>query len=187
MSEHEMENIVEETVKKSPQREMLEWVISILVAVIIALLIRNYIFTIVRVDGTSMVPTLHHNDRLIVWRLGYNPKKGDIIVLHQKGERPFIKRKIATEGQTVDIDFDTQKVYVDGVEQDEPFINEPTAETGDMEFPVKVEENTVFVMGDNRNNSKDSRFKSVGLVDNEDVLGQAVVRFFPFNSACIFK
>lgn len=186
MNENEIE-IVEEVVKKSPQREILEWVLSIVIAVVLALVIRNFIFTVVKVEGSSMVPTLQNNDRLIVWRLGYKPQNGDIIVLHQEGEHPFIKRIIATEGQTIDIDFDSHKVYVDGVELDEPYINQPTSETGDVEFPVTVPEDAVFVMGDNRNNSRDSRFQNVGMVAHEDIIGKAVLRFFPFNSMCIFK
>ena len=180
------ENIVEEVAKKSLQREILEWVLSIVIAVVVALIIRNFVFTVVKVEGTSMVPTLQNNDRLIVWRLGYEPKAGDIIVLHQKGEHPFIKRIIATEGQTVDINFVTHKVYVDGVELDEPYINQPTAETGDVTFPVTVSEDSVFVMGDNRNNSRDSRFQSVGMVAEEDIIGKAIWRFFPFNNISTF-
>ncbi len=180
------ENIVEEATKKSLQREVLEWVLSIVIAVVVALIIRNFVFTVVKVEGTSMVPTLQNNDRLIVWRLGYEPKEGDIIVLHQKGEHPFIKRIIATEGQTVDINFRTHKVFVDGVELDEPYINQPTAETGDVTFPVTVSEDSVFVMGDNRNNSRDSRFQSVGMVAEEDIIGKAIWRFFPLNNISTF-
>ena len=185
MSENEFE-VVEEVVKKSTQREILEWVLSIAIAVVLALVIRNFVFTVVKVEGSSMVPTLQNNDRLIVWRLGYTPANGDIIVLHQKGEHPFIKRIIATEGQTIDIDFDTHQVYVDGVKLDEPYINQPTSETGDVIFPVTVPENAVFVMGDNRNNSRDSRFQNVGMVAHEDIIGKAIFRFFPFSSICTF-
>ena len=165
---------------KSIQREILEWVLAIVIAVILALIIRETLFTVVKVDGASMQNTLQHNDRLIVWRLGYEPKAGDIIVLQQEGKDPYIKRVIATEGQEVNIDFVTHEVSVDGVVLDEPYIKEPTSRRGDVTFPVVVPDDCVFVMGDNRNNSMDSRVSSVGMVENDDVMGKAVLRIFPF-------
>lgn len=165
---------------KSIQREILEWVLAIVIAVILALIIRETLFTVVKVDGASMQNTLQHNDRLIVWRLGYEPKAGDIIVLQQEGKAPYIKRVIATEGQEVNIDFVTHEVSVDGVVLDEPYIKEPTSRRGDVTFPVVVPDDCVFVMGDNRNNSMDSRVSSVGMVENDDVMGKAVLRIFPF-------
>ena len=165
---------------KSIQREILEWVLAIVIAVILALIIRETLFTVVKVDGASMQNTLQHNDRLIVWRLGYEPKAGDIIVLQQEGKAPYIKRVIATEGQEVNIDFVTHEVSVDGVVLDEPYIKEPTSRRGDVKFPVVVPDDCVFVMGDNRNNSMDSRVSSVGMVENDDVMGKAVLRIFPF-------
>jgi len=184
--DNETKEIAQEIVKKSVQREILEWVVSILVAVVLALFIRQFVFTVVRVDGESMVPTLQHNDRLILWRLGYTPENGDIIVLHQAGHQPYIKRVIANEGQTVDIDFVTHKVYVDGTELEEEYINEPTALRGNMKFPVTVGEDQVFVMGDNRNNSRDSRFTDVACVDYDDIMGKAVFRFLPFGNMKVF-
>lgn len=178
----ETEKIVEEVAKKSVGREILEWIFSIVIAVVIALIIRQFIFTVVKVDGASMQPTLQHNDRLIVWRLGYQPDNGDIIVLHQDGKLPYIKRIIAVEGQTVDINFFTHKVYVDGVELEEPYIKEPTMLAGDVKFPVTVDEDCVFVLGDNRNDSRDSRFSDVGMVKEEDIIGKTILRFFPFSN-----
>ena len=177
----ETEKIVEEVAKKSVGKEILEWVFSIVIAIVIALIIRQFIFTVVKVDGASMQPTLQHNDRLIVWRLGYKPDNGDIIVLHQEGKLPYIKRIIAVEGQTVDIDFVTHKVFVDGVELEENYIKEPTMRSGDVKFPVTVDEGCVFVLGDNRNDSRDSRFSDVGMVKREDILGKTILRFFPFS------
>ena len=182
----EVKEIAEEVVKKSWQKEALEWIFSILIAVVLALVIRQLIFTVVRVDGLSMEPTLQHNDRLIVWRLGYKPENGDIIVLRKKDHPPYIKRVIANEGQTVDIDFEKHIVYVDGKAIEEDYIAEPTALNGGMTFPVTVGENQVFVMGDNRNNSRDSRFIDVGCVDYSEIIGKAVWRFFPFNKIKVF-
>ena len=182
----EVKEVAEEIVKKSWQREALEWVVSILIAVVLALVIRQFVFTVVRVDGASMEPTLNHNDRLIVWRLGYTPHNGDIIVLHQENHPPYIKRVIAVEGQTVDIDFAKHIVYVDGKAIEEDYIKEPTMLSGDVRFPVTVGENQAFVLGDNRNNSRDSRFSDVACVDYKDILGKAVWRFFPFNAMKVF-
>ncbi len=176
------EEISEAVTKKSLQREILEWILSILIAFILAFVIRQFIFTVVRVEGASMQPTLSNNDRLIVWRLGYSPDNGDIIVFQQAGNLPYIKRVIATEGQTVDIDFVHHKVYVDGQELNEDYILEPTVISGDVVFPVTVPEGCVFALGDNRNNSRDSRFESVGMVTRDEIIGRAIFRFYPFNA-----
>ncbi len=177
---------VEEVVQKSFKREILEWILCIVIAVGLALIIRQFVFNVVKVDGASMENTLKHNDRLIVWKLGYTPAKEDIIVLHQANHKPYIKRIIATEGQNVDIDFFTGTVYVDGKEIDEPYIKELTARRGDVKFPVTVPEDCVFVMGDNRNNSSDSRFSDVGMVHKSDILGKAIFRFWPLTSITTF-
>lgn len=177
---------IEEVVQKSLKREILEWILCIVIAVGLALIIRHFIFNVVKVDGASMENTLKHNDRLIVWKLGYSPEKEDIIVLHQANHKPYIKRIIATEGQTVDIDFFTHEVYVDGKKLDEPYIKEPTALRGDVKYPVTVPEDCVFVMGDNRNNSSDSRFSDVGMVHKSDILGKAIFRFWPLSSITTF-
>ena len=166
--------VVEEVTKKSVQREILEWLLSILIAVLLAAVIRQFIFTVVKVEGPSMQPTLSNNDRLIIWRLAYKPDNGDIIVLQKDGYPPYIKRVIATEGQTVDIDFSTGDVFVDGVKLNEPYINNLTINNEGVQFPVTVPENHVFVMGDNRSHSGDSRSEKIGLVDTRRILGKAV-------------
>ena len=167
--------------KKSMGREILEWIVTILVAFVIAMIIRNFIFTVAMVDGESMMPTLTHGDRLIVWRLGYEPEKSDIIVLQQEGKPPYIKRIIATEGDVVNIDYNAHTVSVNGTILNEEYILEPTVLRGDVSFPLTVADNHVFVLGDNRNNSSDSRISSVGQVNEDDIMGKAVLRIFPFN------
>lgn len=167
--------------KKSPLRELLEWIVTILIAFVIAMIIKNFIFTIALVDGDSMLPTLTDGDRLVVWRLGYEPQKGDIIVLQQAGKKPYIKRIIATEGDTVDIDFNRHTVKVNGNILNEDYILEPTVRRGDVVFPLTIDDDCVFVLGDNRNNSSDSRISDVGQVREDDIMGKAVVRLFPFN------
>lgn len=178
--------------KKSAKRELLEWVQAIAIAVVLAIVVRQFLFTVVRVDGQSMEPTLQHNDRMIVWRLGYNPDEGDIIVFNPPTQDPnakkvfWIKRVIATEGQVVEIDYNTNSVYVDGEKLDEDYLGEAMLNPGaDFDFNGKpVPEGCVFVMGDNRNHSTDSRF--VGYVSEDSITGKAVVRFWPLNKISLY-
>lgn len=172
--------------KKSAKREALEWVQAILIAVVIAFLVRTFLMTVVRVDGESMMDTLHHNERLIVWKLGYEPETDDIIIFHPRcnPKSYYVKRVIALEGQTVYIDYDENAVYVDGEKLDEPYIRQHDAdplEVKSFETEWTVPEGCVFVMGDNRNNSSDSRNSDVGFVTKESILGKVLVRFWPFN------
>mgnify|MGYP000260011182 FL=1 len=168
------------------KKEALDWVTSIAVALIIALLIRRFVFTLVRVDGPSMNPTLTHNDTLFTSRLMYTPKVGDIIIFRPPAspKTPYVKRVIATEGQTVDIDPLTGTVTVDGKAYDEPYIAEPIqpSRMGDMEYPFTVPEGTVFVLGDNRNNSHDSRDSDVGAVPVKNIIGKAQFRLLPLST-----
>ena len=142
------------------------------------------VFRIVVVDGTSMNRTLLHGDYvLLLSNVFYpQPENGDIIVLSKNAYddgAPIVKRVIATEGQTVDINFETGAVYVDGVELDEPYINTRTNTTGGTQFPLVVDEGCIFVMGDNRNKSKDSRYPEIGIIDEREVLGKAIFLVFP--------
>lgn len=171
--------------KKKPdfKKDILEWVLSIIIAVVIALLLRTYVFEQVKVIGSSMEPTLKENDRLVAVKLKYNPKQGDIIILNPPKmiDGPYIKRIIAVGGQTVNIDYDSHKVYVDNKELKEDYIKEPTSYKGDVSFPIKIPKDYVFVMGDNRNESKDSRISSVGLIPNNKILGKVIIRIWPLD------
>ena len=177
------EIIEDDATKKSLGKELIEWVQAIVIAVVLALVIRNFIFTVVRVDGQSMEPTLQHNDRLIVWRLGYEPENGDIVVFNPPGQPEnvfWIKRVIATEGQTVEIDYNSNSVYVDGEKLDEAYLGEPMVDRGyDTVKELEVPEDCVFVLGDNRNNSTDGRI--IGAFSEEQLVGKAVLRFWPFS------
>ncbi len=177
--------------KKSLGKEILEWVEAIVLAVVVAILIRSFIFTVVRVDGPSMNFTLAHNDRLIVWRLGYEPTQGDVVIFapdipENESTTVFnriywVKRVIATGGQHVEVDYSTNSVYVDGEKLDEPYLHEAMIPPGNVTYlSVDVPEGQVFLMGDNRNNSRDSR--AIGPVDVDDVVGKAVLRFWPLNT-----
>lgn len=169
--------------KKSVGNEILEWLESIAISIFIVILVFTFVFRIVIVDGSSMFPTLEDGQRLVISHLFYTPKQGDIVVVNSKGlNKTIIKRVIATEGQTVDINFDKHTVTVDGKTLDEPYINEPTVRNdGGNTYPLIVPENTIFVMGDNRNNSTDSRNSLVGFIPIDDVLGKAVFRIYPFD------
>ncbi len=177
--------------KKSLGRELMEWVEAIVIAVLAALLIRSFVFTVVRVDGSSMNNTLANNDRLIVWRLGYEPERGDIVIFAPESKNVdtnvldriyWVKRVIATGGQHVDIDYSENAVYVDGERLDEPYIAEPMdpPQSPNTITSIDLGEDELFLMGDNRNNSQDSRY--IGAVKKEDVVGRAVLRFWPFGS-----
>ena len=148
------------------------------------MLIFVLLFRIVIVDGTSMNQTLLHGDYLLLLgNLFYQePEYGDIVVISKDSfddGAPIVKRVIATEGQTVDIDFDSGVVYVDGVALDEPYTNTPTNTNGGTTFPLTVDEGCIFVMGDNRNKSKDSRYLEIGQIDAREVLGKAIFLIFP--------
>ena len=172
--------------KKSAKKEFLEWIQAIVIAVVLALLVRSFIFTVVRVDGQSMEPTLQHNNRMIVWRLGYEPKQGDIVIFNPPGydKKVFwVKRVIATEGQHVEIDYVTNSVYVDGQKLDEPYLGEVMQNMNTL-TDVEVPEGCVFLLGDNRNHSTDGRV--IGPVSEKCIIGEAVLRFWPFTDVDIF-
>ena len=142
------------------------------------------LFRVVVVSGPSMRNTLIDGDYIILMNniLYREPQQGDIIVASKdsfKNGEPIIKRVIAMEGQEVDIDFETGIVYVDGAALDEEYTLTPTNQFEGMIFPLTVDEGCVFVMGDNRNNSKDSRDPEIGLIDCREILGKAIFLALP--------
>ena len=156
----------------------------------IAVVLFNCVARLTRVDGPSMENTLRDGEIMIIWSLGYTPKQGDIVVVNKTpvvltgwtGPRAIIKRVIATEGQTVDIDYNAGAVYVDGQPLEEPYLPEemylpagPSMQGTHWEVP----QGSVFVMGDNRNNSTDSRDLQLGPIDNGYILGKAVCALWP--------
>ena len=175
--------------------EIIDWLEVVSSAVIIVVLIFTFLFRIATIDGDSMLNTLHNGEKVVISNLFYSPKRGDIVVVSRNtnnslqeedsSQLPIIKRVIATEGQTVDIDFINGVVYVDGVELEEPYAKAPTLARGDVEFPVTVPTDCVFVLGDNRNESLDSRFSRIGedgMIHEKYILGHAIFRIFPFQS-----
>ena len=158
-------------------------------AVIAVFLVFALCFRVVGVEGDSMNPTLDSGDWLAVSGISTEFRQGDIVVVTQPWERniPIIKRVIAVGGDTVDINFDTHEVFVNGNLLDEPYIAQPTSLHYDVDFPLTVDDGKLFVMGDNRNDSLDSRSSAIGLIDERYVLGKALLRFFPSFAWMIFE
>jgi len=186
--------------KEPKVAELFDWVDTVVIALISVVIIFSLFFRVATIVGPSMQNTLYSGERVIISNFFYTPEYGDIVVVSRNtnnsvdsadtSREPIIKRVIATEGQYVDINFETGKVYVGAdlsnmVELSEPYANGPTNLRYDIEFPVYVKEGHIFVLGDNRNNSTDSRSSSIGdlgLIDERYVLGKAVYRIWPFDS-----
>lgn len=210
INKEEIENLSEETTLENEEvaeveekpvekvnwlKELRDWVVAIVIAVLVATVVREYVFTLVKVQGQSMEPSLHNNDRLYVNRFFYTPEKGDVVIFEPASDKnhPYVKRVIATEGDTVYIDFNTGKVYVNDELIKEDYIKEPTKVKGDYilslikkdkyskDNPIVIQPGYIFAMGDNRNNSKDSRH--IGPVPVEEIMGGAVFRFWPLEDA----
>lgn len=162
--------------------EIKDWIISIAIAVVLALVIRHFVVELYLVDGPSMMPTLQNQQRLVVNKFLYRmrePKRGEIIVFQYPSDtsRDFIKRVIALPGDTIEIK--SGHVFVNDELQNEPFILSQTR--GDYPLTT-IPEGHIFVMGDNRNNSEDSRFPDVGFVPFSLIKGKAVLVFWPLNA-----
>ena len=177
------ENVKAEKAPRSVRSDIYDWLQCIVMAIVICVLFFSFIVRLVDVVGSSMYPTLEDGDKIIVSNLFYTPKQGDIVVFRKDEyrEEPLVKRIIAVEGQTVDIDFERGIVYVDGEPLDEPYIAEPATDPENFIGPVEVPEGCIFVMGDNRNDSDDSRDNLLGTIDEDYVLGKAFFSIFPFS------
>lgn len=157
-----------------------DWVNSIIVAVVAVVILLTFCFRLIDVDGRSMEPTLIDTDKVIVTNLFYTPNNGDVVVIShgEEYDQPLIKRVIAIEGQTLDIDFENNKIFVNGELVDEPYIQGETIKR-DAEIPSVIPEGKVFVLGDNREVSLDSRSHEVGLIDEESIIGKAQLVIIP--------
>lgn len=189
---NEDQNDSEETT--SVKKFIFDWLEVLVHAIIVVVVCFSFFFRIATIDGTSMEDTLYDGERIIISNLFYEPEVGDIVVISRNRENsvytmnesntPIIKRVIALEGQMVDIDFEKGIVYVDGIALDEPYTKTPTNVNHGVNFPVIVDEGCVFVLGDNRNDSLDSRSPQIGeygMIDTRYILGKALFRILPFN------
>ena len=169
-------------------KTLYEWLEEIVIALTLVILVFTFLFRVVTVTGESMLPNFVEGQKLIVTNLGHSVEQGTVVVITNVRNEPIIKRVIATEGQTVDIDYETGVVYVDGEAVDETqfglengITTRPYSTLEAMVFPQTVPEGCVFVLGDNRSVSKDSRYTEVGMVDTRHILGEAVFTLYPFD------
>lgn len=179
----EEEEDVQELPKRNWRKSILTFAHDVLYLLAVLILV-SLVLRVVVVDGTSMTNTLKDGDYILVLSnvLYRNPKQGDIIVASKESFEngaPIVKRVIATEGQTVDIDFNKGIVYVDGIALDEPYTKTPTTLQEGVSFPLVVDEGCIFVLGDNRNGSRDSRSPDIGLIKQKEVIGKVVFLFLP--------
>lgn len=191
------DNKSEETVKNGFFAELFDWLCSIFSAILCFVIIFALFARVITVDGESMVPTLQDQQRLIVSDLFYTPQYGDIVILYadklynysnSSAGKPIVKRVIGLPGDKIKIDFAKGIVYRNGEALDEPYTN--TLTNLPENFPnnqeVTIEEGKVFVLGDNRNASKDSRSNEIGQVDMRYIMGKAYLRIWPFSAISTF-
>ena len=192
MDEQEsMEEKQEKQEERQPGRSVYEWVQALVCSVLAAVLLFTFGVRIVGVSGASMRETLQNGDMLLVVNgiLCREYRQGDIVIAakasFENGET-IVKRVIATEGQTVYVDFVNGVVSVDGTALSEPYIREETHLSEGTEFPLTVPEGSIFVMGDNRNGSTDSRHELLGCIDCGYILGKVVLALWPLDQIGVF-
>ena len=169
---------------RSWQQSILLYVHDLMCMLLVVMLLFLVVFRVILVTGDSMFATLWDGDYLLLVSELFcgDPEPGDIVVISKQSfdeGKPIVKRVIATEGQTVDIDFESGTVYVDGKALREPYIHNETTNEEGTEFPLTVAENCIFVLGDNRAVSLDSRSPRIGQIDRREVLGKAVFLLIP--------
>lgn len=177
-------------IKSTAWRSVFHWFSGIVAVLSVVFLAVIFVLRPVTVDGPSMEPTLHNGDMLFVYSLGYEPEVGDIVIVgtHDNSLEPIIKRIVAKENQTVEIDYEQGVLIVDGEVVQEDYISPMNVvPVNEIEYPYTVPKGHVFVMGDNRNESRDSRYVTVGTIDENRIAGKAVFRFYPFNSFASFQ
>lgn len=184
----------------SSEVDFFRWVRGLTILLAVLVLLFTQLFMVMLVSGSSMYPTLHDGDAMLIRRVAYEPQQGDVLVLRKDAflQEAIVKRCIAVGGQEVEIDYDENRVYVDGVALEEDYLNfdnigvEGYGEDYMVEKPgmvydhFVVPEGCVFVMGDNRNGSSDSRIASLGMVDTRYVIGKVLVMVRPFQEIRVF-
>jgi len=195
MNERE-KNIIENDVQpnsnvKNTKKEIYEWIQAIVSSLVVVIIVFSMVVRIIGVSGPSMKPTLNNQDKVVLWCAFYTPQRGDVVVLDPRASSGytdlFVKRIIAVGGDTIYIDPSLNQVFVNGKLIDEPYILEEDYLIVDVSYPLTIPEGYVFVMGDNRNESYDSRNSRVGLIDEREILGKVIFRIFPLNSIGAIK
>ena len=174
----------------SVKKESYDWIQSLLMALIICVVVFLFFIRVIDVNGDSMNPTLENGNKMLVSDLFYTPRAGDVVIFckdEYDPDKALVKRIIATEGQVVNIDFENGIVYVDGEPIEEDYIKDLTNNKIDFIGPQTVPEGCVFVMGDNRNASTDSRDKRIGMVDARLIIGRAYLVIYPLDEFKIIK
>jgi len=179
------EKKIELTPAEKLGKELYDWMQCLITAMVVCVIVFIFLVRVIDVRGTSMNPTLNNGDKMLVSSLFYTPKAGDVVVFKKNEydpDRALVKRVIATEGQEINIDFDLGIVYVDGEPIKEDYIMELTHTKIDFIGPKTVPDGCVFVMGDNRNASTDSRKTEIGMVDSRLILGKAYMVIYPLQA-----
>jgi len=167
-------------------RGLYDWMQSIVMVFLAVIFLLTFVGRTMAVQYESMTPTLLDGERMIVRSIFYSPRHGDVIIFSRhdfQDGAALVKRVIAMEGDVVDINTETGTVYVNGRALYEPYTNGPTNRAGDMDYPFTVPAGHIFVIGDNRNHSQDSRHWEIGPVDEREVIGQVVAVIMPFDRA----
>lgn len=170
--------------KTSAGEELFGWAQSLIWALIFLVLVSSFVVRISGVSGSSMYPTLKNGDRVLVRLMGYDKvQKGDLVVIvaPQFDDEPLVKRVIAVAGDVIEINNDGE-VFINGDKLYEPYINEQYFSQGSVDAPYTVTEGHVFVMGDNRNHSADSRLEEIGALNTDDIIGKVFFRLWPVGS-----
>jgi signal peptidase I, bacterial type len=169
-------------------KKFLSWtvVIALSVALVAIVAFIALYINVVGVFGESMQNTLQSGDFVMVENFFYNPQHGDIVMVHKKDKQssfPIVKRVIAVAGDTINLNRGNGEVYLNGTLLNEPYIAETmSANYGNSDYPQTVPENHIFVMGDNRNHSEDSRHEEVGMVEKDRIIGKVIMRILPLSS-----
>ena len=169
-----------------------EWMEDLTFMLVLVAVIFTFVLRLITVDGTSMLPNYSDGDRVLVTGDIIGAKQGDVVIINNVLDGPIIKRVIATEGQVVDFDAQNKSVLIDGVPLDDSQFGVQNGITeiswsnyNMLEFPATVPEGCVFVLGDNRVLSLDSRFADVGMIDTRNILGKALFKVFPLNEISV--